>query len=436
MNTPVNALRLRFPDNFEERFRDDYYYKSLKSLRLSLLLGAIIYGLFGVLDALISPETRSTVWFVRYGVACPAILACLLFTYSRHFKKYMQPAVFATVATGGIGIVAMMAIVGSPINYFHNAGVVLVLMYSYTFSKLRFVYTCAASWLIVLVYEVVAVSAMHTALPAVLNDNFLFVSANLIGMFSNYHRERYMRRDFLQNQTVRELEQKRHFLEREKILRDLHDGLGGITTNVRLLAEIGMKAKNPEHISKIFSTISELSQEGLCEIKAFIQSLDGRETTWESLAAELRVRGRSFVEPHGVGFSVTTNIDGPGDPPGSLLWLNVNRIFKEAMTNVVKHSGAKHVAVDLDINRLRLLLLVRDDGSGIREERAGGRGLSSMRKRAEEISGMLTLENSSGTSVRLEIPLPVQYESVSDQGRAEGRMPGVKAEERLRKSYV
>ena len=65
----------------------------------------------------------------------------------------MQAAVFLTVVVGGAGIVGMMTIVGSSINYFHNAGLVLVLMYIYTFSKLRFVYTCVASWLIVLLYE-------------------------------------------------------------------------------------------------------------------------------------------------------------------------------------------------------------------------------------------------------------------------------------------
>ncbi len=405
----TRALRLSFSGDLERRFRDDYYYKSLNALRLSLLLGAVLYVLFSFLDVIIFPETRNAVWAIRFGIVCPAILACLLFTYSRHFKKYMQPAVFTTVVIGGAAIVAMMVVVRSPTNYFHNGGLVLVLMYAYTFSKLRFSYTSLAACVIVLLYEVTALLIMHTPLPALLYDNVLFLSVNLLGMFSNYHREQYIRKDFLQNETVRELEEKRHILEREKILRDLHDGLGGITTNIRLLAEIGKKAKSMEDIKKTLTTISELSQEGLAEIKGFMQSLDGRELTWQSLATEARIRGNALVEPHGFGFSISTSLDCPAVPPSSLLWLNLLKIYKEALTNVVKHSGGKNVSVDLNISAAGVKLRIHDDGRGIRQGATGGRGLSNMWKRAEEIGGSVTVANDYGTVVRLEIPLPLQY---------------------------
>ena len=94
------------------------------------------------------------------------------------------------------------------------------------------------------------------------------------------------------------------------------------------------------------------------------------------------------------------------------------------MTNVVKHSGAGNVAVDLDVDALRLLLLVHDDGKGVSVDRVGGRGLPSMRMRAEEICGKLSVEKASGTSVRLEIPLPVRYETrVREQGISLAAVP-------------
>lgn len=407
-NTDARSLRLRFSGDLEQRFREDYYEKSLNSLRISLLLGAVIYGLFGVLDAWIFPATKSAAWAIRYGIACPVILACLGLTYTRGFKDLMQPVIFSAVILCGACIVAMMVVVKSPINYFHNAGLLLVLMYVFTFSKLRFLYTCIASWAIVLVYELAAVAVMRVPMTTILNDNYLFISANLIGMFSHYHRERYMRRDFLHNLTIREMEEKRHILEREKILRDLHDGLGGITTNICLLAEIAQNAAQEEEIKRMLGTIAGLSREGLAEIKGFMQSLDGQEISWQSLAPELRMNGRNLVEPHGIAFIMTARTDEARGRPGSLMWLNVQRVYKEALINVVKHSRGRSVAVELHVDARRLLLAVRDDGGGIPDRASGGRGLPNMRKRAEEIGGSVTIRSEQGTLVRLEVPLQEQ----------------------------
>ncbi|MDA8100815.1 MAG: histidine kinase [Nitrospiraceae bacterium] len=416
LDKSTEALRLRFSGELEEEFREDYYRKSLNSLRLSLLLGAVLYGLFGVLDDWIFPETRGTAWFIRYGIACPSIIACLLFTYAPSFKRYMQPVVFATVVLGGACIIALMIVAGSLINYFHNAGLLLVIMYIFTFSKLRFGYTAAASWTIVLLYEIAAFGIMHTPAPALLNDNYLFVSANLIGMFSHYHRERYMRRDFLYNRMVRAMEEKRHILEREKILRDLHDGLGGITTNIRLLAEMAKRSSSPEEVQKTLATISELSREGLSEIKGFMQSLDSREITWPALAAELRMSGRSLIESHGFGFTMTADIREVAGQPASLLWLNLQRIYKEALTNVVKHSRGRNVMVSLDVKREGLFLAVRDDGMGFDAAPSSGRGHANMQKRAGEIGGTVKLSNESGAVVRLEVPLPLHYRVHGEPG--------------------
>jgi signal transduction histidine kinase len=373
----------------------------------------VLYGLFGFLDHLIFPEYQNQAWFIRYAVVCPVILACLLFTYSRHFKHYMQAAVFFTILVGGAGIVALMVVVRSPINYFHYAGLLLVLMYTYTFSKLRFLSTTAASWSVVVLYELASFLLLHTRGEVFLNDNFFYVSANIIGMFSSYNREYYMRRDFLQNRTVRELEEKKHLIEREKILRDLHDGLGGITTNIRLLAEMGLSASSPADVRKTLGTISDLAREGLAEIKGFLTSMDQREISWNAFSAELRTQGNALLRPHGISFDMQASPDIVPGQPGSLVWLNLLRIYKEALTNVIKHSQAKKVSVSLDIHNDGLVLNVGDDGRGLGSAAPGGRGMTSMRKRAEEIGAVLTVTSEKGTQVHLSLPLPHRYPSRS-----------------------
>jgi signal transduction histidine kinase len=93
-------------------------------------------------------------------------------------------------------------------------------------------------------------------------------------MFSRYNRESYMLHDFLQTMVVRELEEKKHLIDREKILRDLHDGLGGITTNIHLLTEMCRGASSPDEVRRTLDAILDLANEGLTEIKGFLTSMD------------------------------------------------------------------------------------------------------------------------------------------------------------------
>lgn len=573
MKTPLSgSIRLRFPGGLEQEFLEDYFQKSLTQLRFGIVLGGILYALFGILDAWIFPAVKEQTWFIRYAVISPACVGLLLFTYSRHFKKHMQAAIFFIVVLAGLGIIAMMVIVRSPINYFHYAGLLLILMYSYTFSRLRFVYTSVASWLLVACYEVVALRVIHTPFPVLLNDNFFYIAANLIGMFSSYHRELYTRKDFLQTGMVKELEEKKHQLEKEnlkkavdkattsqqasearflalaqsaaaaifilqgskflyvnpageaisgyareeilnmdfwklahpdyrevikeragrrlsgaeppgeyefkivrndgeerwvnmtagsiefegkpaiigtlyditdrkraeeekarlyednlrhckviieeekrhvaekeKILRDLHDGLGGITTNISLLADLAQKAQTLEDVKRTLGTIAELSREGMSEIRSFMHSLDAREITWHTLIAELRRYGSSMVESHGMSFEIRTSVEDVQEQPGSLLCLNLFRIYKEAITNVAKHSKAKAVNVEVLVGDGKLALSVQDDGVGVGAGREGGRGMANMKTRAREMGAALNVESETGTRVSLELPLPQKY---------------------------
>jgi PAS domain S-box-containing protein len=203
-------------------------------------------------------------------------------------------------------------------------------------------------------------------------------------------------------------EEKRYRIEKEKILMDLHDGIGGITTNISILAELAQKTSSLPEIKKTVSVISRLSKEGISEIRGFMHSLDSTDLNWRTLAVELRNQGTNMVEPHSITFALETSIEETHEQPGSLLWVNLFKIYKEALTNVIKHSRAGNVKAKLQINREKLLLLIEDDGVGLGEGRHG-RGLSNMRMRAEELGGRVTLLSSSGTQVRVELPLPVKY---------------------------
>jgi PAS domain-containing protein len=90
-------------------------------------------------------------------------------------------------------------------------------MYSYTLSKLRFLAMSIASWTIVGVYEISTLAMGHIPLPVFLTDNIFYIAVNLFGMYSGYHRELYMRKDFFHNRAIRELEGEKHSLEKERL---------------------------------------------------------------------------------------------------------------------------------------------------------------------------------------------------------------------------
>ena len=94
------------------------------------------------------------------------------------------------------------------------------------------------------------------------------------------------------------------------------------------------------------------------------------------------------------------------------------RIAQEALTNVARHSGAKHVDVELESRGGEVRLTVRDDGRGMKLERpAAARpaamGMVGMRARARSAGGDLTVRSREGEGVLIEVRVPVTHETNS-----------------------
>ncbi len=202
-----------------------------------------------------------------------------------------------------------------------------------------------------------------------------------------------------------EAEKARYQAEREKILKDLHDGIGGLTTNINLLAEIAQTRDDLGEVRRSLATIAGLSRESLSEIRSFLQSLDVKDLTWQAVAAELRHLASTMIEPHDIRFSLTTSLPENGNGPNSMMAMNLFRIYKESLINVVKHSRASEVVARLSLNDGKVVLEVKDNGVGVRAKRGTGRGLLNMQTRAAEMAGKVTVTSKKGTSVLLEIPL-------------------------------
>jgi signal transduction histidine kinase len=202
--------------------------------------------------------------------------------------------------------------------------------------------------------------------------------------------------------------EKRLQLEKEKLLKDLHDGIGGLTTNINLLSELGQQAATAEETKKILATIAGLSREGMGEIRTFMNTLEDTEANWSDLAAELRNYGHAMVEPHNITLAIDTDIDAQAKPPGVFLYLSLVRIYKEALVNVIKHSRASSVTVALMVTPAEARLTIKDNGAGIAASGARtGRGISNMHSRAKELGGELSISGGEGTVIGLHLTFPI-----------------------------
>jgi PAS domain S-box-containing protein len=203
------AKRLRFPGEVEKQFQAEYAHKSILITRVALALGLILVAVFGFLDSWTVPLSFHQVWFIRYLVICPVLSLMLLLTWRSFFKEAMQPLLSLTVIVTGLGIAALSGVAHptEPGYASYYVGLILVIMWLYTFIRLRFWYALTASLVIVAGYEIVAIGyqgllTSPMGLLVFVNNNFFLVTANIVGGFAAYYLELYTRRDFAQRRTL------------------------------------------------------------------------------------------------------------------------------------------------------------------------------------------------------------------------------------------
>ncbi len=197
---PFNFATLSFRDSgLEASFRKDLFDRNLALYRAILVLGAILYALFGIHDYWIIPDIWREALFIRFVLVCPLLLGIFIFSYSKHFRKYANPVMIFGGLVAGAGVVAMFVRAAPPGRYMYYAGLLLCLLFYY---RLRFVPSMVLSWCIFVLYEVAAIWEAGTLTPILFSNTFVFISFIIAGMFMCYSMERYMRSDFLLRRTI------------------------------------------------------------------------------------------------------------------------------------------------------------------------------------------------------------------------------------------
>jgi two-component system sensor histidine kinase DesK len=188
--------------------------------------------------------------------------------------------------------------------------------------------------------------------------------------------------------------------ERERITRDLHDALGRELSALALKAELASRLleRDPNRARQELAEIAGISRSSLEEVRRSVQG----ETRLDPLREALD--SRALLEATGIAAEIET--------PRQLPTLTAERatalgfVIREAVTNVVRHSGAARCTITLAEDQARhcIRLTVRDDGCGLREA-VPGRGLRSMSARLADLGGRLQICGGDGTELTAELPL-------------------------------
>jgi signal transduction histidine kinase len=191
--------------------------------------------------------------------------------------------------------------------------------------------------------------------------------------------------------------------ERERLMQEMHDGIGGQI--VSTLAMVQSRRFTPDGLEEALT-------DALDDLRMMIESLDPMEGDLGALLGAFRSRLERRLERHGLRFDWQVRPI-PAIPKfGPAHTGHVLRILQEAITNVVRHGGARTITVstgttDGDGRDATVFLVIADDGHGFDvQSTQGGRGLANMRRRADAIGGRIEIASTaSGTEIRLSLPM-------------------------------
>jgi two-component system, NarL family, sensor histidine kinase DesK len=192
--------------------------------------------------------------------------------------------------------------------------------------------------------------------------------------------------------------------ERQRIARDLHDTLGQKLSLIGLKSDLARKliTKDPEQARNELKDVQQTARTALSEVRKMVSSMRGIRLKDEM------VRVKQILKAAEIGFVEEQNFSSKNV---SLLTENIlSMCLKEAVNNVVKHSGAKSCWVTIEQTWKESVLTIRDDGKfkKPRENEAKGSGLLGMKERLEFINGSLDIQTDHGTTLVIKVPNDVK----------------------------
>ena len=201
--------------------------------------------------------------------------------------------------------------------------------------------------------------------------------------------------------------------ERNRLARDIHDGVGHHLTVVQMLLEAAravIRTADADRLDGMLAKAQEQSGQALAEVRRSVAALrEQRPDLVEAL-------GTLTSEASEAGVTTELEVRGRARPVRAEVEESLYRVAQEGLTNVRKHADATRTTVVLDYREAdRIRLEVRDDGRGLPEAPAssdaapapnGGYGLTGLRERMASLGGRMSLAPAGDTGLALTVEVP------------------------------
>ncbi|HXF35863.1 MAG TPA: hypothetical protein VNO17_01610, partial [Actinomycetota bacterium] len=160
----IRAWSLRFVDAALEReFQDDYIRRNLPWIRLAHVFGMVTWAVFGLLAQAVLREGRADDLVLRFGVAIPTVALGLGLTYAPWYPRVWQWCMGAVVlASAAIWSLHRIVVEHSRPDWGY-AGIMLILAFLFTFSRVGFPFAAATAVGIIAVYNGVTIWLLRDA---------------------------------------------------------------------------------------------------------------------------------------------------------------------------------------------------------------------------------------------------------------------------------
>ncbi|MGB3607772.1 ligand-binding sensor domain-containing protein [Psychroserpens sp.] len=191
---------------------------------------------------------------------------------------------------------------------------------------------------------------------------------------------------------------------RTKISSDLHDDVGSLLSGLAMQTEL-MEINASEADKFKLQKIAGISRNAISQMRDLVWSIDSRRETIKDLMERMQELAEELLLPKDISFHIDdSNIKNPNRKLPAQTKQHIFLIYKEALTNILRHSNATNVNIIMLNDSKGCEFIIRDNGAEKKFYKSTGLGLSNMVMRAEKMKGNLKFQKSNGFAVHLHLP--------------------------------
>src|SRR6185437_826180 len=215
-----------------------------------------------------------------------------------------------------------------------------------------------------------------------------------------------------------ELQFKATLKERTRLAQELHDTVEQSLTGIALQLDTTSKLfeTRPEGANHHLEIARNLLSQSQVDVRRSVWDLRSRALEEFDLPGALSTSGKQLTD----GTSIDLNVSAKGRvrPLSETIEENILRIAQEALTNVIKHSGATVVTIELDYGPQNVTLQIQDNGHGFEQSKSAGPseghfGLLGISERVKRLGGELTVSSEPGKGTTIRVQAPIEQDSPS-----------------------